>query len=169
MINNVFHRRYTNCQHYSVSSNRLLSHAWDSHNNDFNFKYVCRISSCTSSSTTYKVFRDMQKQNIKSFLSNTTNSYTKFHENTVKGGNDYEEIINNGNDSSNLNETDYFGSSTEGFLEDAANYSVDKVDFNKLTEKRLLDLRENFNVTRADTYKISELLMKLYKLIVKYF
>ena len=94
---------------------------------------------------------------------------TNFPEGNDNGGDDYEEITNNYNDSSNLNESDSFESSAEGFLEDAADYSFDNIDFNKLIGERLLDLRENVSVTTAATCKISEFSMDIIQIARKMF
>ena len=73
------------------------------------------------------------------FFNSKTNDNTNFLEGN--SGNDYEEITNNENDVSNLNETDSTESRAEGFLEDTADYSFDNIDFTKLIGEKLLDLR----------------------------
>ena len=111
---------------------------------------------------TNKVLGGMQNQNKSffgqhmKFFNSKTNANTNFLEGNANGGDDYEEITNNGNDVSNLNETDSTESSAEGFIEDTADYSFDNIDFSKLIGEKLLDLRENFNITTAATCKISE-------------
>ena len=111
---------------------------------------------------TNKVLGGMQNQNKcffeqhMKFFNSRTNANTNFLEGNANGGDDYEEITNNDNDVSNLNETDSTESSTEGFIEDTADYSFDNIDFSKLIGEKLLDLRENFNITTAATCKISE-------------
>ena len=176
MSNNVFHCRYRNCQYYSVSFNRLLNHIWDRHKNDLNFKYVCGISNCTSSYANQQSFRRHAKSKHKrffeqhmKFFNSKTNDNTNFLEGNANGGDDYEEINNNDNDVSDLNETESIESSAEGYLEDAAGYSFDNIDFNKLIGEKLLDLRENFNVTTAATCKISEFLMDVIQIDSKIF
>lgn len=108
---------------------------------------------------TNKVSGGMQNQNIHGFLeqhmkfsNSKTNDNTNFPQDNANVGDDYEEITNNENDSSNLNETDSFKSCTERFVEDPTDYSFDNVDFNLLIGETLLDLRENF---KAATCKIS--------------
>ena len=78
------------------------------------------------------------------FFNSKTNSNTNFPEGNVNGGDGYEEITNNDNDSSNLNETDSFGSSEEEFLEDATDYSFDKIDFNEVTEGNVIWFQGKF-------------------------
>ena len=156
MSNKVFHCKNKNCQHYPVSFNRLLSHIWDRDKNNLNFKYVCKISNCTSSFTNQQSFRRHAKSKHKwffeqhmKFVNSKTNGNTHFLQGNANGGDDYEEITNDGNDSSNLNETDSFESSAEGFLEDAADYSFDNIDFDNVIGEMLLDFWGNFNVTTA--------------------
>ena len=72
------------------------------------------------------------------FFNSKTNSNTNFSEGNANGGDDYEEITNNDNDSSNLNETNSFESRRKEFLEDATDYSFDKIDFNELTEGKVI-------------------------------
>ena len=78
------------------------------------------------------------------FFNSKTNSNTNFPEGNANGGDDYEEITNNENDSSNLNETNSFGSRGEEFLEDATDYSFDKIDFNEVTEGNVIWFQGKF-------------------------
>ena len=103
------------------------------------------------------------------FFNSKANGNTNFLDDNANGGEDYEEITNSDNDVSKLNETDSIESSAEGFLEDAADYSFDNIDFNKLIGEKLLDLRENFNVTAAATCKTSEFLMDIVQIDRKIF
>ena len=64
------------------------------------------------------------------FFNSKTNDNTNFLEGNANGGDDYEEINNNDNDVSDLNETESIESSAEGYLEDAAGYSFVNIDFN---------------------------------------
>ena len=64
------------------------------------------------------------------FFNSKTNSNTNFSEGNANGGDDY--------DSSNLNETNSFGSRRKEFLEDATDYSFDKIDFNEVTEGNVI-------------------------------
>ena len=95
------------------------------------------------------------------FFNSKTNGNTNCPEGNPNGCDNYEEIANNDKDSSNLSKSDSFKSSAEGFLKDGAYYGFGDVDFNKLIRERLMDLTEHFNVTKAVTFKISELLMDI--------
>ena len=95
------------------------------------------------------------------FFNSKTNGNTNCPEGNPNVCDNYEEIANNDKDSSNLSKSDSFKSSAEGFLKDGAYYGFGDVDFNKLIRERLMDLTEHFNVTKAATFKISELLMDI--------
>ena len=146
MSNNIFHCNYRNCQHYSSSFNRLLTHVWDRHKKCLSFNYVCGISIRTSTYTNQQNY----ERNVKSkhkwlydVISDETNDMNLSGSNSFFGNNDVSPIL------------DIIGEN-----------SIDKLvenntEFNKSIGERLLDLRENVNVTTAATYKISGFLMDI--------
>ena len=66
-----FSCRYGQCDYQSTQFAQVLTHTWDKHRLDRNFKYICGISSCTGS---YINIQSMLKPNILGFLTSIWSS-----------------------------------------------------------------------------------------------
>ena len=156
----LFSCRYGQCDYQSTQ----FAHTWDKHRLDRNLKYICRISSCTSSYTNHRYAKAKHScffdKHMEFFKNKSVPSYDG--EEFLYGNGEEGQPHSNeqaGNEGSEMNDDD-----------DDNDFELCKnIDCDDVIAEMLLDLRENHNVTTSTTRIMSEKFLALLKLDRKIF
>ena len=156
----LFSCRYGQCDYQSTQ----FARTWDKHRLDRNLKYICRISSCTSSYTNHK--------HTKAKHSCFFDKHMKFFKNKFVPSCDGEEFLYGNGEEGQPHSNEQAGNEgSEMNDDDDDNYFelYKNIDCDDVIAEMLLDLRENHNVTTSTTRIMSENFLALLKLDRKSF